>query len=63
MPNAPKTPTRPMRIPADEWADYGAAAEQAGSNRTRVTRDFISWYTRQPGAKMPKRPNPEELTP
>jgi len=56
MPNAPKTPTRPMRIPDDEWEAYGEIAEQLNSNRTRLTRDFIQWLRRDPGAKMPKRP-------
>jgi hypothetical protein len=52
-----------MRIPDDEWEAYGEIAEQLNSNRTRLTRDFIQWLRRDPGAKMPKRPTEQEPTP
>jgi len=49
-----------MRIPDDEWDEVGDAVKQIGSNRTEITREFFRWYVRRPGAKMPKRPTPEE---
>jgi hypothetical protein len=52
-----------MRIPDDEWEAYGEAAERVKLDRTKVTREFIRWFTRQPGARMPKRPAGQETTP
>lgn len=49
-----------MRIPDDEWDAYGEAAALVKLDRTKVTREFIRWFTRQPGAKMPKRPAEKE---
>ena len=44
-----------LRIGEPLWRDFGLIATP---DRSRVLRDFIAWYTRQPGAKMPKRPDP-----
>ncbi|WP_329131644.1 hypothetical protein OG552_10755 [Streptomyces sp. NBC_01476] len=48
------TPLRPLRIPDDEWNPLGEAVGER--NRTRLIRDFIAWYLRRPGAKLPVRP-------
>ncbi|MGF2208992.1 hypothetical protein [Streptomyces albidoflavus] len=56
MPNAPKTPARQIRI-GDEWYDFDAAAKAQGTDRATVIRNFIAWYLRQPGAKLPERPD------
>lgn len=56
MPNQPKTPARQMRI-GDEWYDFDAAAKAAGTDRATLVREFIAWYLRDPGAKMPARPD------
>lgn len=58
MPNVPKTPTRPIRIPDPEWSDFG---ETAVPDRSAVVREFIRWYLRRPGAKLPARPTAEQL--
>lgn len=50
------TPTRPIRVPLDLWARFGEAATRAGTDRSAVLRDFMRWYAREPGAKLPKRP-------
>lgn len=55
MPNAPKTPHRQVRIEPDLWDRFGAIAEP---DRSAVIRDFVRWYVREPGAKMPQRPRP-----
>lgn len=55
-PNAPKTPPRQIRI-GDEWYDFDKAAKSLGTERAAVIRDFIAWYLRQPGAKLPARPD------
>lgn len=47
---------RSIRIEADLWNAGKTAAASAGETITDALTDFIRWYTRQPGAKMPRRP-------
>lgn len=48
------TTARPIRIPDEDWADFG---ELVGDReRSRLVRDFIAWYVRRPKAKLPARP-------
>lgn len=52
----PETHTTPkqIRIPDDDWTRF---EETAGSRRrASVIIEFIRWYNREPGAKLPKRP-------
>lgn len=49
-----QTPPRLMRIDDVLWEAFGRLA--GTRNRSRLVRDFIAWYTRQPGAKLPQRP-------
>ena len=56
----PVIPTRYFAVPDDEWNGFGSAVKLSYSNRTKITREFIRWFTRQPGAKMPKRPAEQE---
>ena len=56
MPNQPKTPMHTVRVEDDLWKAFGELAEP---DRAAVLRDFMRWYTRQPGARMPKRPSEE----
>ncbi len=39
-------------VPTQRWEAFGKLTD----NRAAVLRDFIDWYLRIPGAKMPKRP-------
>jgi hypothetical protein len=55
-PNAPKTPARQIRI-GDTWYDFDAAAKAMGTERATVIRELIDWYIREPGAKLPTRPD------
>ncbi|MEV7492191.1 hypothetical protein AB0O08_15730 [Streptomyces anulatus] len=55
-PNQPKTPPRQVRI-GDTWYDFDAAAKSMGTERAAVIRELIDWYIREPGAKLPERPN------
>jgi len=55
-PNMPKTPPRQIRI-GDTWYDFDAAAKAMGTERAAVIRELIDWYIREPGAKLPERPN------
>lgn len=51
-----KTPQRTLVVDPDEWADLALAAKAAGSERAQVLRQFIKWYIRRPGARLPQRP-------
>lgn len=55
-PNQPKTPPRQIRI-GDHWYDFDAAAKAMDTERAAVIRDLIDWYLREPGAKLPDRPD------
>jgi hypothetical protein len=46
-----------MRIPDDEWLPFADATKEAGLARAEAVRDFIRWYLRRPGAKLPARPD------
>lgn len=48
------TPMRPVRIDDGLWKAFGEAVGER--NRSRVLREFIAWYCRVPGAKLPQRP-------
>jgi len=53
----PKTPTTPLRIDRATWTEFGEAAAATGTDRSKLLREFIDWYLRRPGAKLPKRPD------
>lgn len=57
-PNVPKTPPRQIRI-GDEWYDFDKAAKSQDTERATLIREFIAWYLREPGARLPKRPDRE----
>jgi hypothetical protein len=57
MPDQPKTPQRAIRVPDKRWNKLGEDAEKAGSDRSKVINDLAAWYTREDGAKLPKRPD------
>ncbi|MDT0469927.1 hypothetical protein [Streptomyces gibsoniae] len=51
---------RRVRMPDDEWDPFLQAAQTmhptGRSPRGRVIREFVRWYLRRPGAKLPERP-------
>lgn len=53
------TPRR-FRAPDDEWEPFEAATRavhpEGRSPRARVIREFMRWYMRRPGSKLPERP-------
>lgn len=51
-----KTPVRNMRIADDVWLPALAAARDSGHTMTEVFIQFLRWYLRTPGAKLPERP-------
>jgi hypothetical protein len=52
VPNQPKTPLQNIRIDKELWAAF---REVASPDRSEVLRQFIRWYVREPGAKLPPR--------
>ncbi|MFF3665392.1 hypothetical protein [Microtetraspora malaysiensis] len=48
------TPHRPIRVEADLWEEFGRLV--GPRNRSAIIRDFIRWYIRERGAKLPERP-------
>lgn len=52
--------TAKVRVAKSEWEQFAEATRSAHpegrSPRSRVLRDFMRWYMRQPGAKQPDRP-------
>lgn len=57
MTPAPDSHTTPkqIRIPDDDWAKFEATAGHR--NRAQVIVQFIRWFNREPGAKLPHRPD------
>ena len=53
------TPKR-FRAPDEEWEAFEAATKamhpEGRGPRARVLREFMRWYMRRPGAKLPERP-------
>lgn len=47
---------RAFRLAEHLWIRFGEAAERAGTDRGTLLRAFVSWYLREPGAKLPDRP-------
>ena len=56
VPNKPVTQHRSVRISDEDWADLETATGSSGSDRGTVIKQFIRWYLRRPGAKLPERP-------
>lgn len=50
----PRTPLQNIRVDRDLWETFRRTAEP---NRSAVLREYIRWYVREPGAKMPRRPD------
>lgn len=53
-------PARNFRAPDSEWTPFEAATRavhpEGRSPRGKVLREFMRWYMRRPGAKLPERP-------
>lgn len=50
------TARQQFRLDEALWDRFGAAVTSAGTDRSTVLREFIAWYVREPGAKLPTRP-------
>lgn len=55
-------PQHTVRVEKHIWDEARARAERQGKRDrvSQVIREFLDWYTEQPGARMPRRPGPDE---
>lgn len=44
------------------WDRFGTATAETGTDRSAALRDFIRWYVREPGARLPARPARTDVT-
>lgn len=51
-----RTPHRTIRVEDDPWEPFKENAKRVDSDASDVLRVFMAWFNREPGAKMPKRP-------
>ena len=50
------TQHRSVRIADRDWDDAQDATGRMGTDRAKVINQFLRWYLRRPGAKLPERP-------
>lgn len=54
-------PRRTVRVDDETWDEFGTAAQQLGSERATLVREYIDWVLRRPDAKTPRQaPDSEE---
>ena len=54
------TARQTIRVEEALWNRFGVVATNQGTDRSALLREFIAWYLRTPGAKLPKRPDTAE---
>jgi len=57
-PKTGETPVRTTRVPSPDWEDFHTLA---GRGLAGAVWQFVRWYLRKPGAKLPERPSPERV--
>lgn len=57
-PKTGQTPVRTLRMPDPDWPDMHAVT---GRELASVIHQFVRWYLRRPGAKLPERPSVERI--
>lgn len=57
-------PVRGIRVPDARWNQFDAATKATGTDKSKAANALFAWFNREPGAKLPKRPDaPTEGTP
>jgi hypothetical protein len=56
VPNKPGTQHRSIRISDEDWDDAEKATAGMGTDRAKAVNQFIRWYLRRPGVRLPERP-------
>lgn len=62
MPHGEPTSLRKFRTTDDLWERFSQAVENSPdpeADRSKVLRGLIRWYAGEPGAELPKRPEPK----
>lgn len=59
VPRAGRTRARYFRVDDEKWQAFGKVAEALGADRSKLLNQFLDWYLRRPGAKLPERPAKE----
>lgn len=54
------TQHRSIRIPDDTWLPAMSQAKAQDTSAGELCREFLDWWLRKPGAKLPKRPAAEQ---
>lgn len=63
-PSTGQDPVRGVRVPDSRWNRFDDATKAAGTDKSKAVNALLAWYTHEPGAKLPKRPDtPPEGTP
>lgn len=52
-----KTPLQNVRMEKPLWRRLGRAAAAVGTDRSTLIREFAEWVVREPGARIPRRPD------
>jgi hypothetical protein len=60
MPDQPKTRHRSIRVPDETWTEAMARTKEHDTSTGEICREFLDWWLRKPGAKLPKRPQVNE---
>ncbi|MFE1362616.1 GIY-YIG nuclease family protein [Streptomyces harbinensis] len=53
---SPYPAPRQIRVATEMWLAFDKAAKANGTTRGRLLLQFVRWYVRRPGVKLPKRP-------
>lgn len=51
-----KTFVARARVAFAKWERFGERAAEAGTDRSKLINEFIDWFLREPGARLPTRP-------
>lgn len=57
-PKTGETPVRSLRVGDPDWSDFHKVT---GTRLPAVVWQFIRWYLRRPGARLPERPTAEQI--
>lgn len=63
MPPKPAGNLRRFRTTDELWERFGDAVERSPdpeADMSKVLRQFVRWYVNEPGAALPRRPEPNE---
>lgn len=44
------------RVPHEKWERFAEATAAQGTDRSKAINEFVDWYLRERGARLPERP-------